>query len=69
MKLVLTSLCLILSALASESAVTNRARCNLGALSAAERARDKQLVPVLAGALRERTDLADGYAYRFDRGC
>lgn len=68
MKLVLTSLYLILSALASESAVTDRAHCNLGALSAAERARDKQLVPVLAGALRERTDLTDGYAYRFDPG-
>ena len=28
---------------------------------------EQQLVPVLAGAL-ERTDLADGYAYRFDPG-
>jgi len=66
MKLALTTLCLVLSALSSSAGPEVRAHCNLGALTSAERARDKELVPVLASALRERKDLPDGYAYRFD---
>jgi hypothetical protein len=67
-KLALTTFCLVLSALLSESpGPESRAHCNLAALSSAERARDRQLVPTLASALRERAELADGYAYRFDR--
>jgi hypothetical protein len=66
MKLVLTTLCFVLSVLAAESPATDRAHCNLAALSAAEKARDKQLVPVLADALKERRDLPDGYGYRFE---
>jgi hypothetical protein len=40
--------------------------CNLRALSKAERARDNELVLGLRDALRERNELADGYAYRFE---
>jgi hypothetical protein len=67
MKLVLCTLCVLVSTLSEAPATEARAHCNLATLTAAERARDQQLVPVLAGALRERTDLPDGYAYRFDR--
>ena len=66
MKLALTTLCLVLSALSDSAGPEVRAHCNLGALSAADRARDRELIPLLAGALRERKDLTDGYAYRFD---
>src|SRR5262249_47570130 len=62
-KLAPPTLCLVLSALADPAGPEVRAHCNLGALSSAERARDKELIPVLAGALRERKDLTDGYAY------
>lgn len=67
MKLALTTLCLVLSAFLSEPAGPEvRAHCNLDALTSAEKARDKQLVPLLASALQERSELPDGYAYRFD---
>jgi len=68
-KLLLTTLCLVLSALMSEPSggAEARAHCNIAALSAADRARDRELIPILASALQERKDLADGYAYRFDR--
>jgi hypothetical protein len=66
-KLALTTLCLVLSALSTDPAGPEvRAHCNLGALTSAERARDKQIVPVLASALQERSELPDGYAYRFE---
>jgi hypothetical protein len=66
-KLILTSLCVVLSALLSDpSAPGERAHCNLAALTAADKARGHQLVPVLAEALKERKDLPDGYAYRFE---
>ena len=69
MKLILTSLCLALSALMSDPSDTvERAHCNLAALTAADRARDHELIPILAGALKERKDLPDGYAYRFEPG-
>jgi len=68
MKLVLCTLCMLASALSAPSAPEARAHCNLAALTAADRARDQQLIPLLAGALREREELQDGYAYRFDRG-
>ena len=66
MKLVATTLCVLLCALA-EAAPQERAHCNLAVLTSADRARDRELVPVLASALLERKDLQDGYAYRFDR--
>jgi hypothetical protein len=67
LKLVATLLCLAASALAGDSSdPSGRAHCNLAALSPAERARDPQLVAVLRDALRERKDLSDGYAYRFE---
>ena len=69
MKLILTTLCVALSALTSDpSDPGERAHCNLATLTAAERARDQELVPVLADALKERRDLTDGYAYRFEPG-
>lgn len=59
--------CLAISVLAAApSAADEHVRCNLSALSKAERSRDAQLVPVLRDALRERKELADGYAYRFE---
>ena len=68
MKLLVTTLCLVLSALVSEpSGAENRPRCNLAALTPADRARDRELIPILAAALQERKDLPDGYAYRFDQ--
>jgi hypothetical protein len=67
MKIVAGVLCLALSAFAAPPPGTDaHVRCNLGALSKAERARTPQLVPVLREALRERKDLAEGYAYRFE---
>lgn len=68
MKLVATLVCLALSALAATPPEVERVHCNLAALSRAERERDAQLIPVLRGALRERKELADGYAYRFEPG-
>jgi hypothetical protein len=67
MKLVLCTLCMLASALAAPPAPEARAHCNLAALTAADRARDHQLIPLLVSALRERKELPDGYAYRFDR--
>jgi hypothetical protein len=67
LKLIATLLCLAASVLAAEPSGANaRAHCNLAALSKAERARDQQLVPVLRDALRERKDLPEGFAYRFE---
>jgi hypothetical protein len=68
MKLVLCTLCVLVSTLSPTSAPEARAHCNLAALTAADRSRDQQLIPLLASALRERKELPDGYAYRFDRG-
>lgn len=67
MKLVLCTLCMLASTLSGPPAPEARAHCNLAALTAADRARDHQLLPLLATALRERKELPDGYAYRFDR--
>lgn len=66
LKLTATLVCIALCALGAESSA--RPHCNLAALSKAELARDRQLVPVLREALRERKDLSDGYAYRFEPG-
>jgi len=66
MKLAVTILCSMLCALAS-AAPEERPHCNLAALTSADRARDRELVPLLASALLERKELPDGYAYRFDR--
>ena len=66
MKLVVSLVCLALSALASTAPEVERVHCNLAALTKAERERDAQLIPVLRGALRERKELTDGYAYRFE---
>lgn len=66
MKLAVSLVCLALSALAAAPPEGERVHCNLAALSKAERERDAQLIPVLRGALRERKELADGYAYRFE---
>jgi hypothetical protein len=63
--LVSTLLVLLCSLVAA--APDERAHCNLAALTSADRARDRELVPVLAAALLERKELPDGYAYRFDR--
>ena len=68
MKLVASLVCLALSAFAAPPPDAERVHCNLAALSKAERERDHQLIPVLRGALRERKELADGYAYRFEPG-
>ena len=65
MKMLVTTLCVLLCSLVV-AAPEERAHCNLGALTAAERARDRELVPALASALLERKKLPDGYAYRFD---
>ena len=65
MKLALTIVCALLSALTSATA-EERPHCNLAALTSADRARDRELVPLLASALLERKELPDGYAYRFD---
>ena len=40
--------------------------CNLSVLSKAERARDKELAGVMRAALIEKTELSNGYAFRFD---
>jgi len=66
MKLAITILCAVLGALAS-AAPAERPHCNLAALTPADRARDRELVPLLASALLERKELPEGYAYRFDR--
>ena len=66
MKLVASLVCLALSALAAAPPDGERVHCNLAVLSKAERERDAQLIPVLRSALRERKELADGYAYRFE---
>jgi hypothetical protein len=66
MKLVFTLVCAMLCTLAS-AAPDERPHCNLAALTSADRARDRELVPLLASALLERKELPDGYAYRFDR--
>jgi hypothetical protein len=63
---VVTSLCVLLCGLAS-AAPKERAHCNLAALTSADRARDRELVPVLASALLERKELPDGYGFRFER--
>ena len=65
MKLAVTVLCALLTALASPPP-SERAHCNLGALTQADRARDRELLPVLVSALLERRELPEGYAYRFD---
>lgn len=67
MKTVLSVLCLALIGLPSRSvAAEEHIHCNLRALSKAERSRDTELVLRLRDALRERKELADGYAYRFE---
>ena len=59
-------LCFAIAPLAAQPSGTNaHVRCNLAALSKAERARDAQLVLLLGDALYERNELPDGYAYRF----
>jgi hypothetical protein len=40
--------------------------CNLSVLTKAERARDKELAGVMRAALIEKTELSNGYAFRFD---
>jgi hypothetical protein len=66
-KTVLSVLCLALIGLPSRSvAAEEHIHCNLRALSKAERSRDTELVLRLRDALRERKELADGYAYRFE---
>ena len=67
MKLLLCTLCVLVSTLSGPPGPEARAHCNLAALTAADRARDQQLLPLLSSALRERKELPDGYAYRFDR--
>ena len=66
MKLVATVLSVLVCSLA-EASPQERAHCNLSVLTSADRAKDREIVPVLASALRERKELPDGYAYRFDR--
>lgn len=61
----LATFCLALSVAAAAPSSSERVHCNLSALSSADRERDRQLIPVLRDALLERTELADGYAYRF----
>jgi hypothetical protein len=63
----LASTLLVLLCSLVAAAPDERAHCNLAALTSADRARDRELVPVLAAALLERKELPDGYAYRFDR--
>ncbi|HEY1908743.1 MAG TPA: hypothetical protein VGG91_22055 [Myxococcaceae bacterium] len=66
MKMLVSTLLVLLCSLVA-AAPDERAHCNLAALTSADRARDRELVPVLAAALLERKELPDGYAYRFDR--
>jgi len=64
-KMLVSTLCVLLCSLVV-AAPEERAHCNLATLTSAERARDRELVPMLASALLERKELPDGYAYRFD---
>lgn len=67
MKLITTVLCLILAGPATQTAAADEhIHCNLKALSKTDRSRDAELVLVLRDALRERKELPDGYAYRFE---
>ncbi len=66
MKIVAALLCFAVSALADAPPSAEHVHCNLSALSKTERARDAELIPVLREALRERKELAEGYAYRFE---
>jgi hypothetical protein len=62
-----TLLCLVLPlGTTSLAEPSEHVHCNLGALSKAERERDAQLIQVLHETLRERKELPDGYAYRFE---
>jgi hypothetical protein len=65
MKIVAALLCFAVSAFA-DAPSAEHVHCNLSALSKTERARDAELIPVLREALRERKELAEGYAYRFE---
>jgi hypothetical protein len=67
-KLIVTTLCAVLCAFAAGPvAPPDRPHCNLAALTPADRARDREIVPTLAAALLERKELPDGYAYRFEQ--
>lgn len=70
MKLFTALLCFLLSAFTPSASATTeeRVHCNLAALSKAERSRDAQLVALLRDSFLERSDLSDGYAYRFQPG-
>jgi len=64
---VVAFLCWVLTPLgAPQPTEAERVHCNLATLSQAERARDAELVKVLRDVLRERTELPDGYGYRFE---
>jgi hypothetical protein len=66
-KIVVALLCLAFTATdVAPSPATQHVRCNLDALSKTERARDAQLLSVLRETVRERKELPDGYAYRFE---
>src|SRR5262249_3083758 len=51
---------------AAQEAVPLVLACNLKAISSPERPRYNELMKRLRGAVRERTELADGYAFRLD---
>jgi hypothetical protein len=67
MKFIATVVCLALAAFGAEPSGTDEhVRCNLAALSKADHVRDAQLILLLRDAVRERQELSDGYAYRFE---
>ena len=67
MKRALTMLFALLAplAIAERAAAAQRFTCNLGALTRAERQRDRELAPLMRAALLERKELPDGYGFRF----
>jgi hypothetical protein len=66
MRVIAASAFFLFSILAEHANAEERIHCNLKALSKADRLRDTQLVSLLRETLRERTELPNGYAYRFE---
>jgi hypothetical protein len=60
-----TLFCVCVSAAAQKDASTIFA-CNLKAISAAERPRYNELVKRVRQAMRDRTEISDGYAFKLD---
>src|SRR3954452_10565901 len=59
-------LCLCMCAAADEKTAAPVFACNLKAISAAERPRYNELVKRIRTAIRDRTEIANGYAFTLD---